>query len=88
MESIKENEWIVNEFNTRRFHHAGWTITLWGHTPVPDIDSPHGGDVEVCVGPDGIECFGEHSNGYSFSGARFTIPWRIITELALLYKES
>jgi len=36
----------------------------------------------VEVTPDGIECFGESSSGYSFSGIRFTIPWRILAEIS------
>jgi len=77
-----ENEWITSDTGTRTFRHEGWELIIWAHCPHQITVSAPNSEVEVEVTPDGIECFGESSSGHSFSGIRFTIPWRIIAEIA------
>jgi hypothetical protein len=82
-----ENEWITSETGTRTFRHEGWELTVFAHCSHQiDISAPNS-DVEIDVTSEGISCFGEESSFYSFSGVRFTIPWRIIEEI-LKFKAS
>jgi hypothetical protein len=86
-----EDTWQTDDdTGTRRFHHAGWTLVVWGWRPERIEVMPPGGDVEVDATPEGIECFGETSSGgYSgYMGVRFTIPWRIVSEIAAFHVQS
>ena len=38
-------EWITDEFGTRRWHHEGWTITVWTFSG-PDCEGPEGSDLD------------------------------------------
>ncbi len=77
-----ENEWTTADNGTRTFHHDGWTLTVFAHCPHRIyVDAPNS-DVDVEVTSEGIQCFGEQSSDYSCAGVRFTIPWRIIAEIA------
>ena len=81
-----ENEWITSDTGTRRtFHHADWELTVFAHCPHQITVTAPNSEVDVEVTPDGIECFGESSSGYSFSGIRFTIPWRILAEISAFH---
>ena len=84
-----EDVWETDDIGTRRFRHGGWELIVWGHDPdrltvIPD------NDVEVDVSSEGIECFGERScGGYGgFEGVRFTIPWRILTEIVVFHNSN
>jgi len=77
-----ENEWITSDNGTRTFRHEGWELTVFAHCPHQITVTAPNSEVDVEVTPDGIECFGESSCGYSFSGIRFTIPWRILAEIS------
>jgi len=80
-----ENEWITSDNGTRTFHHADWELTIFAHCPHQITVTAPNSEVDVEVTPDGIECFGESSSGYSFSGIRFTIPWRILAEISAFH---
>ena len=80
-----ENEWITSDTGTRTFRHARWELTVFAHCPHQITVTAPNSDVDVEVTPDGIECFGESSSGYSFSGIRFTIPWRILAEISAFH---
>jgi hypothetical protein len=86
---MMENVWQIEEHGTRRFHHGGWELIVWAHCPnqITVMCSKNEVEVEVCS--EGIECFGERScGGYGgFEGVRFTIPWRILTEIILFHSE-
>jgi len=77
-----ENEWITSDTGTRTFRHTDWELTVFAHCPHQITVTAPNSEVDVEVTPDGIECFGESSSGYSFSGIRFTIPWRILAEIS------
>jgi hypothetical protein len=76
--------WNTDDNGTRRFTDLsapGWELTVWAHQPDRiDVDTGSSSS-EVCVEPEGIQVFGEESNGYNFSGVRFTIPWVIVREI-------
>jgi hypothetical protein len=80
-----ENEWITSDTGTRTFHHTGWELAVFAHCPHQITVTAPNSEVDVEVTPDGIECFGESSSGYSFSGIRFTIPWRILAEISAFH---
>lgn len=81
---MTENEWVTDENGARRFHHAGWVITASGGR-VSDIFSPDHG-VEIAATGDGLECFGEQTDGQCEAcGVRYAIPWRILAELVTLH---
>lgn len=85
-----EDIWETDvDTGTRRFCHGGWQLIIWAHcsdkiTVIPSDD------VEVDISSEGIECFGERSCGAygGFEGVRFTIPWRILTEIVAFHNSN
>jgi len=76
--------WNTDENGTKRFtspEAPGWEVVEWAHSPGRVYVHTPGSATEVIVDDDGVTVFGESSNGYSFSGVQFTIPWSIVREI-------
>lgn len=67
-------EWTTDEFGTRRWHHEGWTITVWTFSGV-DCDGPDGSDLDY------DEATGVVGIGFQapYDGSvRATVPWVVL----------
>lgn len=80
-----QTEWVTDEFGTRRFHHGSWSMTIFESAPeqvyIECADVPNSETWSVDIHEDGMAVFGEWQRGYDATGARVTIPWRIVEEI-------